>query len=155
MPKLVLTIGTSSSGKSTWAKGYLESNPNAVELNRDILRFGGVTNARNWKEYSEKPCEKYISECMENAFFNAMEDGYDVVISDTNLCFTSRHRWMVRALQVGAEVEFVIMHSAVTELFSNPSKVMQLPDHVLHKQYSNFQKFLTEEPKDFVKYTFV
>lgn len=155
MPKLILTIGTSHSGKSTWAEEYVKSNPNTVEINRDMLRFGGVTNATNWQEYSQKPCEKYITECMENAFFNAVEDGYDVIVSDTNLGQGTRHTWLVRALALQVDVEYVVMHTAFNELFSDPAVIMKLPDYVLHKQYSNFQRFLKEPPKSFIKYTFI
>lgn len=155
MPKLILTIGTSSSGKSTWASNYIANNPNTVELNRDMIRFSEYTGARNWREYSIFPCENYVTKLLLNGFYNAIDDGYDVIVSDTNLSATTRGNWLLRAMGLGIEVEFVIMHSAFVKLFNDPNKIMELPDYVLKKQYHNFKTFLSEEPSRFVKYTFV
>lgn len=155
MPKLILTIGTSSSGKSTWASNYIANNPNTVELNRDMIRFSEYTGARNWREYSVFPCENYVTKLLLNGFYNAIDDGYDVIVSDTNLSAATRGNWLLRAMGLGIEVEFVIMHSAFVKLFSDPNKIMELPDYVLKKQYQNFKTFLSEEPSRFVKYTFV
>lgn len=155
MPKLILTIGTSNSGKSTWASNYIANNPNTVELNRDMIRFSEYTGARSWREYSIFPCEDYVTKLLLNGFYNAIEDGYDVIVSDTNLSAITRSNWLLRAMGLGIEVEFVVMHSAFVELFSDPDKIMELPDYVLKKQYQNFKTFLSEEPSRLVKYTFV
>lgn len=155
MPKLILTIGTSNSGKSTWADNYIANNPNTVEINRDMIRFSEYTGARNWREYSIFPCENYVTKLLLNGFYNAIEDGYDVIVSDTNLSHRARSNWLLRAMGLGIEVEYVVMHSAFVKLFSDPNKIMELPDYVLKKQHENFKLFLAEEPSSFVKYTFI
>ena len=155
MPKLILTIGTSSSGKSSWASNYIANNPNTVEINRDMIRFSEYTGARNWSEYSMLPCENEVTRLLLNGFYNAIEDGYDVIISDTNLSKITRDNWLLHAMGLGIEVEYVVMHSAFIKMFNDPFEIMQLPEYVLKKQYENFKLFLTEKPSSFVKYTFI
>lgn len=155
MPKLILTIGTSNSGKSTWAGNYIANNPNTVELNRDMIRFSEYTGARSWREYSMFPCESYVTKLLLDDFYNAIDDGYDVIVSDTNLSPVTRSDWLLRSMCLKIEVEYVVMHSAFVKMFSDPFKIMELPDYVLKNQYENFKKFLSEEPSNFVKYTFV
>lgn len=155
MPKLLLTIGISNSGKSSWAKKYVEENPNTVELNRDMYRFGYLTSAENWQEYGQAPCEKRVSEFLLHDFLEAVRFGKDVILSDTNLSYCTRQKWNMNALRNGLDIEYVVMQSAFYDTFNDPDKVRVLPDHVLDKQYHNFTSFLEEGIKDHVTYTFV
>ena len=155
MPKLILTIGTSCAGKSSWAKEYADNNPNTVVISRDMFRFGYLTDATNWAEYNFQACEKAVTYHLLLAYEEAIAAGKDVIVADTNLSYVARHRWLMRSFQDEVSVEYVVFNTAFEQMFSDSSTILSLPDYVLHKQYPMFKEFLSEKPKHFVKYTIV
>ena len=86
----------------------------------------------------------------------AIEQGKDVIVSDTNLSYFGRIKWLNIANQNGQKVEFVIFHKKFIETFyGNSSNFMYLPDFVITNQYKRFTQFLDEIPVPGVKYTFI
>ena len=39
------------------------------------------------------PCENEVTRLLLNGFYNAIEDGYDVIVSDTNLGYSMLWVW--------------------------------------------------------------
>jgi T4 RnlA family RNA ligase len=74
--KLILTKGLPASGKTTWAKEYIQKHPETANICKDDLRLQlGKTNRR------EKRIVK-IRDLLTEYYF---EQGYSVIWSDTNL----------------------------------------------------------------------
>jgi predicted kinase len=74
--KLILTKGLPASGKTTWAKEYIQKYPETANLCKDDLRLQlGATNKR------EKRVVK-VRDCLTEYYFG---QGYSVIWSDTNL----------------------------------------------------------------------
>lgn len=68
MPKIIITVGVSGSGKSTFAKELKEANPEYIEINRDSFRFDLFTNGvEDWSKYKfTKDREKEVTQkCLE------------------------------------------------------------------------------------------
>lgn len=147
MPKLILTIGISGSGKTEWAEEYIRHNPNTVNIGRDVFRFD--------ESNMYHPGEAEVSFRQLVAFTNAVRDGSDIIVTDTNLNPVTRYKWYLRVLQHNLELECVVFNTHFVQLFQNPSAIMQLPDYVLYKQSPKFSEFLREAPKTSAKYTFV
>ena len=147
MPKLILTIGISGSGKTEWAEEYIRHNPNTVDIGRDVFRFD--------ESNMYHPGEAEVSFRQLVAFTNAVRDGSDIIVTDTNLSPITRYKWYLRVLQHNLELECVVFNTHFVQLFQNPSAIMQLPDYVLYKQSPKFSEFLREAPKTSAKYTFV
>jgi predicted kinase len=74
--KLILTKGLPASGKTTWAKEYIQKYPETANLCKDDLRLQlGSTNKR----------EKRIIKVRDLLTEHYFEIGYSVIWSDTNL----------------------------------------------------------------------
>jgi predicted kinase len=74
--KLILTKGLPASGKTTWAKEYIQKYPETANLCKDDLRLQlGSTNKR----------EKRIIKVRDLLTEHYFEQGYSVIWSDTNL----------------------------------------------------------------------
>jgi predicted kinase len=74
--KLILTKGLPASGKTTWAKEYIQKYPETANLCKDDLRLQlGSTNKR----------EKRIIKIRDLLTEHYFEQGYSVIWSDTNL----------------------------------------------------------------------
>lgn len=74
--KLILTKGLPASGKTTWAKEYIQKHPETANLCKDDLRLQlSSTNKR----------EKRIIKVRDLLTEHYFEQGYSVIWSDTNL----------------------------------------------------------------------
>lgn len=79
MPKIILTQGIQGSGKSTWAKKWVEEDPvHRVRWNNDDCR-------RMCGPYSVLERESFITSLRKTFIHNAMINKKDIVIDDMNL----------------------------------------------------------------------
>lgn len=79
MPKIILTRGIQGSGKSTWAKKWVEEDPtHRVRRNNDDFR-------RMLGLYWVPERENLVSIVMSDFIYYAMTLGYDIVIDNMNL----------------------------------------------------------------------
>ena len=79
MPKIILTRGIQGSGKSTWAKKWVEEDPaHRVCWNNDDFR-------RMLGPYWVPEIENFIYTMMYDFLNKAMLFGYDIVIDNMNL----------------------------------------------------------------------
>jgi predicted kinase len=77
--KLILTRGIQGSGKSTWARQWVEEDPeNRVRINNDDIR-------NMLGKYWVLSRESLVSDIKEDLVKNAMNRGYDVVVDNMNL----------------------------------------------------------------------
>lgn len=78
MPNLILTVGPPGCGKTIWATLYVE-NHRAKRVNRDDLRTMLQNSAYNSRD------EKVIRRIRDYIIESWLEQGFDVVVDDTNL----------------------------------------------------------------------
>lgn len=143
--KVILTVGISNCGKSTWAREYIAKNPMFTEVNRDDLRIAFFCDGKrseyvNYKFSKER--ENMITECaVVNAEF-AVKNGQGVIISDTNLNSKTRAFWKDWAVKKGIPYEEVVfdvpLHVCVAR---NRKRDITLPERVLFQQYKSYRKF--------------
>jgi predicted kinase len=79
MNKIIFMRGAPASGKSTWAKQYISSNPKVKRVSRDEIReqldfYSTVGNYEN---------EKLVSEIERENILSLLKKGYDVIIDAT------------------------------------------------------------------------
>ena len=80
MPKLIMTKGLPASGKSTWAKAQVDKGNGRVKrINKDELR--DMVDAGQWSKKNEEE----ILEVRDHLIHVFLQDGYDVIVDDTNL----------------------------------------------------------------------
>ena len=79
MKKLILARGIQGSGKSTWARQWVEEDPeNRVRINNDDIR-------NMLGKYWVLSRESLVSNIKEDLVKNAMNRGYDIVVDNMNL----------------------------------------------------------------------
>ena len=107
----IVTVGVSASGKSTWAREFLEKNHNFIEINRDTIRaqvFQQKTGRpfvwREWKWKWEDEVTAIQSEMINHSATADTVDG--IIISDTNLSETRNASLKKRLEGLGFTVEF-------------------------------------------------
>lgn len=79
MLKVILCKGLPASGKTTWAKKLIKNNPIYKRVNKDDLR--SMIDADVWS----KKNEKMILKIRDDLILKFLEEGYNVIIDDTNI----------------------------------------------------------------------
>jgi predicted kinase len=104
--KLIITRGLPGSGKTTWAREYLASQPrgSVMRLNRDDLRRMGI-DAGYGKP--ERAVEQRISVARDAALRDLLRSGCDVIVDDTNLRSKYVRDMMIVAQAAGADVQIM------------------------------------------------
>lgn len=95
MKQLILTVGASCSGKTTWAEEFIKGRLNWVNLNRDEVRFSLFTGGkRDWTKYKfKKSNEERVSQVINQLAYDATLENDNIVVSDTNLNPKIREEW--------------------------------------------------------------
>ena len=79
MPKIILTRGIQGSGKSTWAKKWVEEDPtHRVRWNNDDFN-----KMLGYKWLPEKA--GFIADTRLDFLMSAMQRGFDIVVDNMNL----------------------------------------------------------------------
>lgn len=104
MQHILFLIGISGSGKSTFAKQFVQENPTYLRLNRDDLRRSLISvplgEYWKWEEKAKYRIERIVTTLLESALRSALEGGWNLVIDNTHL----RQRSINELLRV-AEVQ--------------------------------------------------
>lgn len=79
MKKIILTKGLPASGKSTWAKKQVAEYPALYKrINKDDLR--AMIDDSEWSKQNER----FILRCRNILVENALQEGFNVIVDDTN-----------------------------------------------------------------------
>lgn len=89
--KMILTVGISGSGKSTWATNFIERTPGYFRVNRDDIRaqITGISSMR-WRA----DIEDLVTVIEEDNVRAILGAGYNVVVDATHLKKNYIDRWV-------------------------------------------------------------
>ena len=138
--KLILTVGISASGKTTWA----ESQKNIVNINRDNIRFSVVQPGSDWSTYKHnKKNEKRVTELELNAATEVTKFGSDIIISNTNLNSKTREFWKDFAKHHNYEFEIKEFPIALEEAIKRDNlRQNGVGEQVIRKQYQQWLEYI-------------
>lgn len=148
MKKIILTVGASCSGKSTWAKEFIKDQRHNHltywwQLERDWYRFYIFTNSeRRWDLYKfNKKNERIVTEAIDKEALKAVEKNAPILISDTNLNPAIRQKWKDFAELHGYEYEEKLFPCDWNTLVKrNAQREGGLPENILWSQYLRYMQ---------------
>lgn len=79
---ILFLVGIPGSGKSTFAKEFVHQHPNYKRVNKDELRF--MIHDEDFKTFDKKK-EKFVVSVRDCIIRQALNDGYNVIVDDTNI----------------------------------------------------------------------
>lgn len=106
MLKVVMLKGLPASGKSTYAKDYILSNPSYKRVNKDDLRKMLHNKAHS------KDREKFVLEIRDSIIINALSNGFSIIVDDTNL--DKKHEEAI--------LKLVEKHNAIVDLYKGSNQ---------------------------------
>lgn len=86
MQTIIINIGVSGSGKTTWSTSYINQYPNFMRINRDDLRKtirGSLTGYYEQKDLNK--IEGLITDWEANMLVTMLRKGYDLILDNTHL----------------------------------------------------------------------
>lgn len=145
--KIILSIGISGSGKSTWACNFVQQNPNYYNLNRDDIRTSLCGSREIWTQGRE--FEELVTKIQVAAGKEILKTGKSLIISDTNLSLKTQRLWQTIATDAG--VEFEINDSFLSVplevcLERDAQRAHQVGQAVIKRQFEAARKLKRLEP---------
>ena len=115
MNKILVLQGVPGSGKTTWAREFVNGKKDWVIVNRDSFR-----NGRG--DYWIPSQETYIDNLEEFAVRNAIEEDLNVIIDATNLNPKTINKWIDISKEYFVDVEFKEFKISFEEAIERDSK---------------------------------
>ncbi|KAB7731469.1 AAA family ATPase [Rudanella paleaurantiibacter] len=119
MQHLLILIGISGSGKSTFARQFVQDKPNYLRLNRDELRRSvlpvSLGEYWKWDEKRKNRIERLVSDLEQTALHSALDGGWNVVMDNTHLRARYIHELLKRVESREIEVTFRLLEVPLDE----------------------------------------
>lgn len=116
MSKVIFVRGIQGSGKSTWAKQWVEEDPKKrVRISWDDLR-------NMYGKYWVPTRESLVSKGSYEIFKEALKEGYDVVVDNMNLSEKSTSQFKEIAKKFNCQIEFVDFNTPLEVCIERDSK---------------------------------
>lgn len=139
---VMLTVGASASGKSTWAKQRAAIYPdNVIACRDDIRRMLGYPPVGTPQQ------EKQVTLVQQGIIETALLAGKDVIVSDTNLNKQFRKKMIKFCHEHGANVTLTVFDEPLDELHKrtdNRPLEEQVPRDAIKRQYDSLQTQLKD-----------
>lgn len=148
MGKIIATVGISGSGKSTWAKEWLEAAPNRARMNRDEIRkalFGEIDMDKAVEYYSPEN-EARVDAVSAILMAEWMAEGRDIVVDNTHLHPLAHKELSELADKNGYTFELKVFKLTLEEAKANVAKRvaeggLPVADEFIEAQFAKFEKF--------------
>lgn len=136
--KAWITVGISASGKTYWT-----SQQDAVDINRDWIRFNVIAPGSDWGTYKfNKSKENEVTKIQEQMVMDAHSKGQDVIISDTNLNPNTRNKWVALLTELGYEVEIKEFPITLEQAYKRDSlRTNGVGQNVIYSQYQKWLEY--------------
>lgn len=140
--KLVITLGVSASGKTTYAGSLNQAE--WMNVNRDDIRKS-IYESENeasfhWDKWDWDREEEVTAE-QEKLVILAKGQDMNVIISDTNLSTKAQKKWSGMAQSLGFELEYKVFHITLDEAIKRDNnRLMKVGEHVIRRQYKGYQE---------------
>jgi predicted kinase len=138
MPKFIGLFGTSGSGKSTWAKKYVENDPYTIRVCADDIRKEITGNVSDMSQ------DGLVWKLVRERLHYALTKGHDVICDATNLKARNRNN-VIKELPEGTEIVFKIFpvepHVAKERIKFDLLKGVdrsKVPEDVVDRQYQDY-----------------
>lgn len=142
--QIIVTVGVPASGKSTWAKNFVAENPSFVKIERDDFRYG-MKNI----SIGDKRFENFITELQYKAIHTALNNKYNVIVSDTN-CNLKYLKILLKEFKYKADIQLKFFQTDLELCISRDSyRERSVGKNVINKMWEGCQEVVNEYMKEY------
>lgn len=124
-----LMVGVPASGKSTYAKSFVETRPNWLILSSDAIR-----------EELNTDDNIYVFATLRSRLGEAIKKGYNVIVDATNVSRKNRRAYIDIARKHKIPIEAIVFATSYEEcLRRNASRERVVPESAIRKMISRFE----------------
>lgn len=137
--QIIVTVGVPASGKSTWAKNFVKENPSYVKIERDDFRYG-------MKDVSigDKQFENFITELQYKAIHTALNNKYNVIVSDTN-CNLKYLKVLLEEFKYKADITLKFFNTSLEVCISRDSyRERSVGEGIINRMWKGYQDVINE-----------
>ena len=93
--QVIINVGVSGSGKSTWSTEYIKNNIGNYRINRDSIREQLVGTLDGYYQRKDVTyLEKLVTNMEEISFVNMLGEGASIIVDNTNLKPSYIQKWV-------------------------------------------------------------
>jgi len=114
---IIICVGISGSGKSTWSTQYIKENPNILRINRDSIRKTLVGSLDRYYQRKDLNTIEVMINSIENHIFLCINDIKNVIIDNTNLKQSYINKWirLSQDLDIYQNIKFKLFDISLEE----------------------------------------
>lgn len=139
---IIITVGISGSGKSTWAANFIKNNPNYIRVNRDSIRHQLTGTSNN---ILDKKLENLVTNIQHANILEALNQGFNVIVDNTHLqkkyisdlSLSFGHRANIELKLFNCNLEL-----AINRVLNRENYQDILQTSYIKKQYNQYQELL-------------
>lgn len=95
MQQVIINVGVSGAGKSTWSTEYMKKNIGNYRINRDSIREQLVGTLDGYYQRGDVTyLEKLVTNMEEIQFVNLLAEGASIIVDNTNLKPSYIQKWV-------------------------------------------------------------
>ena len=164
MKEIIICIGISGSGKSTWTTNFIKENSNYLRVNRDDIRKTLVGNLDGYYQRADlNMIERNVTRIEEFITKDFSIDYRNIIIDNTNLKESYINRWIKFSEYYKYNLKFKLFHISLEEAKQRVyiRDIQQYEDsymNINHKNleyiekqyqdYQNIKKFIEQNYKE-------
>lgn len=137
--QIIVTVGVPASGKTTWAKNFVKENPSYIKIERDDFRYG-------MKDISigDKQFENFISDIQYKAIHYALNNKYNVIVSDTN-CNLKYLKKLLEEFKYKADITLKFFNTPIGTCYDrDENRERSVGKEVIDKMCRGYQEVFNE-----------
>jgi predicted kinase len=148
MNKIIILVGSSCSGKSTWAKQYIQRGEcgKTVIVSRDAIRMAlfGFTDETYSEYYAQtkeviSERESEVSKFFDNQIWYALQKGNDVIADNTHL----QKKYINQYKMFGVELELVLWNIELDEALKRDlERTKKVGSDIIKRQVKYFNSLM-------------
>ena len=146
MQQVLILTGISGSGKSTFAKQFVQENPNWLRVNRDELRKSILATGLNayWKDEANhdyrQRIETLVSELQRTAIHEALRRGWNVLVDNTHIKQKYINELLKMLENFAVEISFKLLEVPLeTAIARDAARPDVVGEAVIREQYGKLQ----------------
>lgn len=92
--EIIILVGISGSGKSTWTTNFIKKNTNHLRINRDDIRKTLVGDLEDYYQRKDlRQIEEIVTELQSN-YISVLAGKYNIILDNTNLKQKYLRQWI-------------------------------------------------------------
>lgn len=146
MKDIIICVGISGSGKSTWSSNFIKENSNYLRCNRDDIRKVLVGDLNYYYQRKDlNSIEVLVNKIEDDLFFSICDTNKSIIIDNTNLKQSYINKWInfCRSMDYVLDFKFKLFDSSLEESQRRVAKRENMQTfedlNYIDKQFKDYQ----------------